>query len=80
MFLRVVVAISLPLLFVSRAKDVRCPCENLFAYVMTFSEFEIQFSSFPFSCPIDVVEHSREDNSLSKVFRLNVPFSQNIIS
>ena len=29
-------------------KNVQCPCENFFAYVLTLSEFEIQISSFLF--------------------------------
>ena len=30
------------------SRNVQCPCENLSARALTFSEFEIQFSSFPF--------------------------------
>ena len=29
-------------------RNVQCPCENLFAYSLTSSEFEIQIPSFPF--------------------------------
>ena len=30
-----------------RPRNVQCPCENLFAYSLTFYEFKIQIPSFP---------------------------------
>ena len=57
-------------------ENVQCPCETIFAFSSTFSEFEIQNSTISFSYPIDVVEHWHENDSVCEFFRFDVPFSQ----
>ena len=60
-----------------KLRNVQCPCENLFAYSLTFSELEIQNPPFRCSRPIDVAEHWHEDDPVCKFLKFNVPLVAN---